>query len=352
MLPHLKILETERQKLFKKHLLLWVIVSIAIIIFFATRKEYDVFNLLFSTTQILVFPLVFLGVYYHIDTANFKTKLKNYNLLPTLLKIFNDDIEYGQNIISESDIRRSSLINADQKILRGNELNDEFKGTFDGIPFEVSEVFVATGNGKHRTLNQALFVKYKSNKNIKNKTILRSTKTWWQKIIAMIFLSLFGMPFAYSTIRLTYNLFVNTKTIKDAILYIIFIIISAPIAYFIGSIIVSEIKSTIDKTKLESDNFNKYFETEFEDEVEGRYLITTAFMERILNLQKAFKNAEIECTFFDDLLIFRINTKDMFEFGNLSHRIDSDKNMKRLFNEIFSILAIASYFKLGERTGL
>ena len=112
-------------------------------------------------------------------------------------------------------------------------------------------------------------------------------------------------------------------------------------------------KEVLNEIKLEDPEFNKKYKAYSSDEVEGRYLITTAFMERFKNLQTAFGARGAKCSFYGESLMFAISTgKNLFEIGNLFTPLNSPKQLEVFFNELISILALIDYFKLDEKTGL
>ena len=102
---------------------------------------------------------------------------------------------------------------------------------------------------------------------------------------------------------------------------------------------------------LEDISFDKRFKVYSENQIEGRYLVTTAFMDRLYNLQTAFGEDNIKCSFYDDKIMFAISTKkDLFELGDLYHTFGKD--IEQFYDQIASIYDMIEYFKLNERTGL
>ena len=109
----------------------------------------------------------------------------------------------------------------------------------------------------------------------------------------------------------------------------------------------------MDEVNLEDPVFEKKFNVYSSDQVEARYLITTAFMERFNNLNTAFGAKKAKCSFFDNTIMFAISThKNLFEIGNLFMRLDDPNRITKFFNEIASILILVDYFKLDEHIKL
>ena len=99
--------------------------------------------------------------------------------------------------------------------------------------------------------------------------------------------------------------------------------------------------------RLEDSVFEKEFEIYGTNQIEARYLLTPAFMERILKLRQAYKSKRIEFSFFDDKLFIAISLKkDMFESASLFHSCLDRKPIDETFNQILSIIEIVDILKL------
>ena len=106
-------------------------------------------------------------------------------------------------------------------------------------------------------------------------------------------------------------------------------------------------------TNLEDPEFNKKFDVYTNDEVEARYLITTAFIDRYLKLQKIFKTKNIKCSFFGEQLMIAIpSRKDFFELGSLFLPLSNTYYINKFYDDITEILKVIDVLKLNERTGL
>ena len=101
-----------------------------------------------------------------------------------------------------------------------------------------------------------------------------------------------------------------------------------------------------------SQNIYKYNDYS-SNQIEGRYLVTTSFMERFKTLHTAFGSNKAKCAFFDDKVMFAISTnKNLFEIGDLFHPLTDMKHINDFMKEISAIYEIIDYFKLAEKTGL
>ncbi len=106
-------------------------------------------------------------------------------------------------------------------------------------------------------------------------------------------------------------------------------------------------------TTLEDVTFEKMFDVFTNDEVEARYLLTPTFMERLINVKKAFKCDKLSCAFYRDKLFISIDTrKDMFVLGSLTKPADDEKQFFQMFEEITSIIELIDQLKLDKKIGL
>ena len=111
-------------------------------------------------------------------------------------------------------------------------------------------------------------------------------------------------------------------------------------------------KKKYKKVNLESVTFEKKYNVYSDDQIEARYLFTTAFIERIENLSFAFKAKYVRGSFKDDKLVLAIHTgKDMFAMGSDSKDTDAH-TFEILFDEMISVLQIVDALKLNEHMGL
>ena len=118
------------------------------------------------------------------------------------------------------------------------------------------------------------------------------------------------------------------------------------------SIVYKFIKDT-KKVDLEDVKFAKLYNVETTDQVEARYILTTAFMDRINNLRRIFNSKDIRIFFENNKMTIAIRTiKDLFEIGDINCSIHDFKQVNQFYEEITTIISFIEYFKLTNRTGL
>lgn len=115
----------------------------------------------------------------------------------------------------------------------------------------------------------------------------------------------------------------------------------------------ASLRNKLEKVELEDVDFHKKFKVFSTDQIESRYLLTTAFIERFKDIMKAFKTDRIYCSFYKDYVyIAPYTSKDLFSLAHLSKTLIDEEQYEVLFNEFASILALVDHFKLDKKLGL
>ena len=234
------------------------------------------------------------------QNKNYQNEVKR-TLFPNLLKIFGN-ISYGRFLtsISKEKLTQSELF-PNEKITQKKD-DDCFTGEYNGVNFTINETdFGYTGNNnKYAQVFKGLAMHFSMNKKIKSRVLIMSkeigqcTPANYEKV-----------EFEYEKFNKKYNVYVQ-------------------------------------KTQMEAGG-----------QIEARYLLNTAFMERFKNLETAFGTNKLKCSFFEDKVMFAISTnKDLFEFGSLYHSLKNSKAVENCYYQIKSIQDMVEHFKLNEKTGL
>ena len=115
----------------------------------------------------------------------------------------------------------------------------------------------------------------------------------------------------------------------------------------------------LEPVTLEDPKFCRDYNVYSSDQTEARYLITPSFMERFRKLKVAFKTTDIACAFLKNKVIFALDneglsglSKNLFEIDAYSAFTDDREAINIFYNESTSVLDMAAYFKLDEKTGL
>lgn len=292
---------------------------------------------------------VFIYLPFKVNSDFIKT-IKN-NCMDKIISVFGD-INWldKEAIITDSVLNKSDLFASYNRRVH----KDGFKGDYKGVKYSIAEteMYYETGSGKNRTVwpvFNGVIMKFSSNKKINNKTIITSKKDInikkrpWGAIMAVLLL-IVQMVLQF-----------ESKGVKNywLIILIIILILVGFGLWSSWSKAKNQQEEVLNEVKLEDPVFSKKYDVYSSDQIEARYLVTTAFMERFNNIRTAFGAKNIKCSFCDDDIIFAVWTnKNLFEIGNLFKRLDNPSQMSEFFNELASILDLVDYFKLDEHTKL
>lgn len=294
------------------------------------------------------FILAIWAVIVSVKKHNF-TKLMKDSCMPRFMKAFgNLTHSIGDNAISNSNIEKSKLF-LSYNIRRNDDI---FVGSHKGVEFKISETYLAheSGSGKNKsttTLFKGVLIDFKANKIINNTTIILPRHSRNRKmgkvgtfIFTLIFFLVFGIGFTViGFLSKEYELMIGGIVAGLILLATLFV--------------KPNNEEILNEIKLEDPEFEKYYTASSSDEVEGRYLITTAFMSRFNDLKKAFGTKNVCCSFYDDSLMFGIwSDKDLFEIGTISKPLTNAKYIEQFYDQLIAILQIIEHFKLNEKTGL
>lgn len=104
--------------------------------------------------------------------------------------------------------------------------------------------------------------------------------------------------------------------------------------------------------KLEYSEFSQKYNVFSDNQVEARYMLTPAMMEKLNQLEFAFKVSSIGCSFKGSKMTLSIDTgKDMFAMGK-EYRQTDKRIFEIFYDEIISILQIVDELNLNKHTGL
>ena len=252
------------------------------------------------------------------------------------------------DLITDTELSESNLFG----LYNRRSSYDAFEGKFNNVDFKIceTEMLHITGSGKNRsvkTIFKGVIVKFKSNKDIKSNTIIATKGD--KKIRNRNCTAVIGV---FGILQLFPDIFKNDFNLGSLIALIITILIVFGIVFVINKLAnKSDIKWQ--EIKLEDPEFNKKYKAYSGNQVEARYLITPAFMERFQNIQTAFGTNKVKCSFYGDSLMFAISTnKNLFEIGNLWKSLKNPEQMEIFFNELSSIFTLVDHFKLDEKIGL
>lgn len=105
--------------------------------------------------------------------------------------------------------------------------------------------------------------------------------------------------------------------------------------------------------RLEDSKFEKYFEVYSDNQIEARYLLTTAFMERILKLKELFGGRTVQFSFYENQLLIAIKTRqNMFEANSFFCSNLNKQKIEKVFDQFYMVFSIINILKLNQRIGM
>lgn len=109
----------------------------------------------------------------------------------------------------------------------------------------------------------------------------------------------------------------------------------------------------LEPVHLEDIEFEKEYNVYSNDQIEARYVLTTAFMERFKNIQLAFRASKIEASISEQGILLAISTnRDLFKVGKLWRPVADYEQFKTMMEEFASILELIDTLKLEQNIGM
>lgn len=226
--------------------------------------------------------------------------------------------------------------------------DDIFTGEYNKVRFTIAETELRyiSGSGKNKT-NKLIFngalITFPSNKVIKADTIIKPKNNDYIGLnhkLNIIIPIAGALSFALIGIISKEYIF----TVFASIWLVLWAIFSRYIP---------RNNKNFEKINLEDVDFAKDYSVISEDQIEARYLLTAAFIDRFKRLQKVYKTKSIRCSFYQNQISFAIwSSRDMFEIGDLWHSLLDSRKAQEFFEEMTAVLDMIELFRLDEKTGL
>ena len=343
-------------------------ILLALVILFFINRKYGLLSVppyylvlfeeyigaIFIYSVIAIITGYFLNKKLQAEIRRFITSLKK-DCLGKILKVFGD-ISWYNNFTNVQDynLEESGLFSEYNK----RTIDDEFYGEYNGVSFRICETdlsyasYVPHRRGHAYTgvvlkVFKGVVISFKSNKKIKNRTIVQTKGDLTEKSGYWIVVA-WCIPWLFVLFVWLLEGGMSAKTW----MILLGIIVFALVFNWIRKDINKE-KGSLDRVKLEDPRFEKNFEAYSSDQVEARYLLTTGFIERFQKLNTAFGTHKAKCSFFGNEIMFAISTKkNLFEIGSMFKSLNNPESINEFYNELSSIYQMIDYFKLDEKSKL
>ena len=358
VLPRMVELEPLRQQKlreYKKIKLFWqLMIIIPIVLSFLITAAF-MFDLISYRYIFLAFFILFVAPFSVLKYIEHTKKIPNEfkklikdKCMPHILPCF-ENLNWQSFEIDDYLLVESGLFSSFYQVRK----DDIYTGKYNDTVFQVEEAQLLSSGDKYAdgtTVFQGVIINFPSNKPVKSQTIITSKND--SEIINTQFrandsIIIFSIMTCICFIMLLHEIKSNQNYIL-IIYLLIFLILLTWLIYDRNRKL-----KRYQKVNLEDIGFDKRFAVHSKDQIEARYLVTPAFMERMKDLQTAFGTKDIKCSFFDDKIMFAIaSDKDLFEIGDLFTPMTDSNQIYQLRAELTSIYKMIDYFKLAEKTGL
>jgi hypothetical protein len=110
----------------------------------------------------------------------------------------------------------------------------------------------------------------------------------------------------------------------------------------------------LENVQLEDQIFEKQFQVYSSDQVEARYILTTSFMERLIELANLLKGSSIQCSFYkkNRILLMIPSILNRFEVSSIFYPATFKDDIKTILSQMDLIFQIIDTLKLNEQTKL
>lgn len=285
--PNLKSYELMRIGFLMLVLISDIVIAAAIVYWF-----YESVLTLLSANHIkVIFVMVITGSFiYSYIKKEFEVKIKE-RIIEDFMECFSG-FDWECWTLNDSQIDRKTLKST--KILpnfQENYSDDNFVGTYKGIPVKISEQTLKVGQGIYKTnVFNGIVIEY----DFKDRV-----------------------------------LFPAEVIVKDSGLF-------APNGY--------------EKVILEDAEFNRMFNVYSNNQIECRYILTVGFMEKLKALKILFDAKNIALSFLGNHLYIAVDIgKDCFNIAKLSRRTDDKKLIEKMYNQFDFILKITDLLQLTRK---
>ena len=91
---------------------------------------------------------------------------------------------------------------------------------------------------------------------------------------------------------------------------------------------------------LGASSFEKIFEVYGTDQVEARFLVHPVFMQKLIDLEKAFKGGKVRCAFNAGDLLIALEGRDHFEIGGMFSNLVDKERVQRMAGDVTTVMGL------------
>ena len=283
------------------------------------------------------FAVLFGCVYWWRPVENYKTDTKK--LVMNKILSFWGDLTYHTcpgAVHSPEVLKQSRLFGSFNR----REYDDCFEGSYNGVKIAVSEQELrdvrGTGkSGRDVQICKGILISLEMPKKFHGRTVVHAKR--WGMTTVLAAMALF--------LALMYGAAFFGVLGKRDVLALVTIF---PVLTFLACGGFWVMKDWFKKRRkmqevvLEDVVFDKHWNVESTDQIEARYVLTPAFMERMLTVKKRFKGNKIEFSFWNNKVLIAVHTgKDMFETTSLFTPALDYRKVQEVVAQFYSVFSVA-----------
>lgn len=350
-------LEPERKKYLKQFwLFLFLFVGCALIYaYFCYEGVID--KNTYSSEGFVKFYFVYGAIVYavcSIPVTDFKRKTKF--LVMNKILSFWGDIEYSSSkLISMQYVKNGALFGDFDR----QEYDDAFRGSYHGAEISVSEQkltkVIHTRKGKRdKTVFKGILVALKLDKQSCCQTLVYGKGgiknfcyyNWYELLLILVSF----IPFVAAISATCFWGFSLKKSVFFLPLIVLGSVYSIIFFFIIKQIVGNKIEKNQKRVLLEDVVFSEKWKVFADDQVEARYILTPALMERMLLVKRLFHGNRLDFSFWTDNLLIAIHTsKDMFETTSLFKSALDYQKVQEVICQLYSIFSVIDTLKLSNK---
>ncbi|MBO5038989.1 MAG: DUF3137 domain-containing protein [Alphaproteobacteria bacterium] len=277
----------------------------------------------------------------YIPFSDYKEQTKSL-VMKKILLFFGSSAKLRKNVIRKYDVQESGLVGVFDDI----ERDDEFEIVKDGVKIVVSEQkitkTVRTGRGSHKqTLFNGVMMLLDFDKKFKGKiaakekggllfgTRISGGLVSWLCIIPLFIVGAVLITSISMLVVLNFGNFSFMGLFFSVLCVLLYVWYKK--------------NSTFQEVLLEDVVFAKKWKVMGTDQVEARYVLTPALMERLLKVKKCFHGNKLDFAFYDNKLLIAVSTnKDMFETTFLLQKAASYHKVNEVVSQLFAVCSVAN----------
>lgn len=255
------------------------------------------------------------------------------------------------SVLHSEDVLRESLLFSE---FNERKTDDCFTGEYKGVDVVVSEqelryVSESKNNFRNVCVFRGILISFDFSKKFNGQMVVRS-KGWFKSISLKrcleecLYLFAWGILLFTAVTIMYWGLPDFWEGQRAGIALMLLMLFLLPIFIIVFLVITgkNQTKMFWKNVALEDVVFDKNWDVEATDQIEARYVLTPAFMERILEVKRRFKGNKIEFSFWKNKVLIAVHTnKDMFETTSLFTSALNYRKMQKVVAQFYSVFSVA-----------